>query len=540
MAQIIEVPGVGQVEFPDGMSDAAISSAIKSHLMRSGGVSKEASALAAKDVGIGEAALIGMGRGFDKLKSGVQQLGLGAVSAIAPKNFAEAADKSLADLKAEQQTNDQAFKGLSDARPYATGIGEALPYMATGSMGILPSALTVAGFEAAKYGTPQERAINGALGGATTALGGVAGKFIGNAINPVAEGARSATKQSALDAAKSIGYQPRLSEVTGSPFFGRLEDMAARAPGGAGVMQDFAQGNQKAINRAAAKSIGEVSDEMGAKTFADASGRLSKVFEDVKALPGKPIAINQNVASVADDIITKQGKMIPGQRDAALESLAKTAKALAQNNGKIDGEAYQLARSGLSEAAFDAAGTNRNLYGKLLGALDDSAEQSLNAIGQNDLAAALRSARPQYANLKTLEKGATAEAGNISPAKVASSLRTSNPKAFREGKMQGNPLYDIAQIGENMKPLTAGSPTFERTMAASPIQSALLSPFAYGAAQMTTNPLFTAYPRFIGGTQGAQIAGRLANPAVRSIGSGALNYPFGALLPIMSEKPFAQ
>src|SRR5690606_38604069 len=141
---------------------------------------------------------------------------------------------------------------------------------------------------------------------------------------------------------------------------------------------------------------------------------------------------------------------------------AQQAKTLAANKARIDGEAYQLIRSGLSEASFDASGTNRVLYGKLLEALDDSADASLRASGHAALADSLKTVRPQYGNLKVLEKGAVAEAGNVSPARVASTLRSKNPAAFREGRLEGNQLFDIARMGEAFKPLRAGSPTYER------------------------------------------------------------------------------
>jgi hypothetical protein len=302
-------------------------------------------------------------------------------------------------------------------------------------------------------------------------------------------------------------------------------------------MRDFAASNQQAINRAAARGIGETADELTPGVFAAANQRMGGVFESIKNLGGRPIKVAQKVGSVADDILRQQRKMLPAQQDQALMGLANQAKALAANKGRLDGETYQLIRSGLSEASFDASGTNRVLYGKLLEALDDSADASLRSGGQAALADALKVVRPQYANLKTLEKGAVAEAGNVSPARLASAMRTKSPAAFREGRMQGNPLYDIAKIGEAFKPLQAGSPTFERTLMNSPISTSLAAGPAYAAARLTTSPAAQFYPRLVG--EYPQAFGLLASPLERAIGVGGMGLlqpPISsALLPIMAE-----
>ena len=481
---------------------------------------------AADDVGIGEALLIGAGRTGDKIISGVRQL----------YNSAIGDEKTLKELKTREDGNDAAYAELQARRPISTSVGEALPYIAVpASAGILPSALAVGGLEAAKYGTAQERMQRGLLGAGTTAAGGVVGKVFGKALSPVSDDLINESQRAALKSADKVGVKPRLSEVTGSPYIAGLEDFAARTPGGSGVMKKFELANKRAANQTAARAIGENADELTTKVFSDASQRLGKVFEDIKNVPGKPIEIGADVASTADDVLRVQSKMLPSQQDSMLIDLAKKAKALSKFSGKIDGEAFQLTRSGLSEAAFDANGTNRVLYGKLLQALDDSAEQSLKKNGFDDLAAALKTARPQYANLKTLEKGSIVEGGNISPAKLASALRTANPAAFKEGKMAGNPLYDVAVIGENMKSLKAGSPSYERAVNSSLLDTALKAPFAYGAAKLTTSPVMTAYPRYVGTTKGARVAGQVAEPTARALSYALMNRMFPLTAPVMAE-----
>jgi len=499
----------------------------------------EGAKMAAQGVGTVEAMAIGAGRTLDKLGAGVQQIMQNPHNVPPFYNIygeqLEPLQQSMREgqenLAQEQAEKDLTFSaGIRREAPIASAVGGALPYLAVpGSMGVIPAASTVGLLEAAQYGTPEERAVRGAMGFGSAALGGYAGKQLGGLLFPSGPAKLSETQRSALKAGENLGIRPRLSQVTGNQFAARMEDMAARTPGGAGIMDDIAQANAKAVNRAAARTIGENADELTPSVFAAASKRLGGIFEDIKNLPGRPIQFTKDVGTAADDILRQQGKMIPQQQDQNLISLAKQAKSLAANKGRIDGESYQLLRSGLSEASFDASGTNRALYGKLLESIDDAAQQSLKASGHGKLAEGLLTARPQYGALKTLERGLTAEGGNVSPARLAQTLRTKSPKTMREGG--GGELFDIARYGESFKPLRQGSQTYERETASSVIDLLLKAPIAYTAAKATTSPLVTGYPSILAANPSlalaAQQAGLLTAPAVRAGSMGLLGsaYP---------------
>lgn len=480
------------------------------------------------DTGPVDAALIAAGRTSDKVIQGVKQLGLGGISRFGPPSFATAANADLAALQNAEAEKDAAYGALKEKRPFATAIGEGAPYVAIPASAGIPTMMAGSALLGGlQYGTPEQRMGRAATDAGAALIGGLAGNAVGSAVAP-GRAAMNESKSLALDAAGRIGYKPRLSEITGSPLAARIEDVSARIPGGAGVMQRLEQSNASALNRAAASSIGENATELTPRVFGAAADRLGKVFEDIKSLStvkvnGRdvlPIQINKSVGTVADDVLRKQGKMIASQQDAQLVELAKQAKALAANNGRIDGETYQLIRSGLSEAAFDATGTNKTLYGSLLSALDSSAEQSLRQSGNGALADALKAARPQYANLKILEKGATAQGGDVSAAKVASTMRTNNPSAFREGRTSG-PLTDVALVGEGMSRLKAGSPTFERSVM-DPLSLLLYSPLSYLGAKATTNPLINNYAAFAARSPTMGILSQFANPAVRGPAMGLL------------------
>lgn len=481
----------------------------------------EGAKMAAKETGAVEAALIGAGRGADKLVAGVKQ---GFLALPQYPLLEQSAAAKRAALAAEQKQGDEAFAPLQRERPISTAGGEAAPYAAIpASAGVLPAAGAVGALEAAKYGTPGERAARGVIGAGSTAVGGILGNAAGKFIAPVTEKAAGPARQGALEAAERLGMNPTLGEATGSTFVRRIEDLVSRLPGGGSVMAEHQAGNATALNRAAARAIGENADELTPQVFAAASQRIGKVFDDIRALPGKQIQLGPDVVTAADEVLRQQAKMLPHQQDANLIKIAQDAKTLAMNKGRIDGETYQLQRSGLSDAAFDATvGTNKQLYGRLLEALDNSADASLRAAGNDALADALQVARPQYANLKILEKGATAEAGDVSAAKVASTLRTNNPGAFRRGKFIGSEMGDIATVGEGLKPLVAGSQTFERGALSNPLLAGFHWLWSTPTAKAFTSPAATLYPRTLGKTEAARTAAEIANPATRAAVAAAL------------------
>lgn len=492
----------------------------------------EAAKNLAKETGAGEAALVAAGRATDKVKAGVEE----AYRAL--PNYPLTADlnkRGSEALAADQKTKDAIFAPLQREHPFATAGGEAAPYLATSTMGVLPAAATVGLIDAAKYGTPSERAQRGLIGAGSTFAGGLASHAGAGLISPVTSKTAGPTAQGALEAAERVGVKPTLGEATGQPWIRRLEDLVSRLPGGGATMAEHQAGNATALNRAATRAIGEDADELSPAVFAAAHKRIGKVFDDVRALPGHPISLGQDVATAADNVLRQQTKMLPTQQDQNLIRIATEAKNAAASRGRIDGETYQLTRSGLSDAAFDATGTNKKLYGDLLKALDGSADASLRAGGKGDLADALKTAREQYGNLMTLEKGATAEGGNVSAAKVASTLRTNSPGAFRQGKFLGSDMGDIAAVGEGMKPLRAGSPTFERETLANPLTAGLHYLWSKPAAAVLTSPAATLYPRTLGKTQAARLLSKVADPSGRAAIAAALQQT-PLLSPVMAEQ----
>lgn len=203
--------------------------------------------LSAEDTpGFGETVLIGAGRMFDRIGKGTQQLYYGATGN----------DKELEALKARADADDEAYKPLKAARPWATGLGEALPSMALpgggaatiggnmlrmGAAGALPGLL--------EYGSATERGMRAAIGGAAGAavpFGAAAFKtgkalieplfergrqnIAGRVLNRVAGDQAGAVQQRLANARPIIpGSNPTAAEVAESGGIAALQRAAAGA-----------------------------------------------------------------------------------------------------------------------------------------------------------------------------------------------------------------------------------------------------------------------------------------------------------------------
>lgn len=469
---------------------------------------------------------IGAGRTFDKVIAGVQQLALPADAMPGDPRI----ENSLSQLEAEQNANDKAFSNLEREHPVAANLGQAVPYVAIPpTLSPLTQAGIVASVEGLKYGTPQERAVNAGTGFVGSLVGSKAANALGGAIKSGSNVDQFSSE--VLDNAGKLGVKPRMSQLTNSPKWKWVEDVSARNVGGRGVWENFNAKNQEAIDTALAASIGENATDLSAKTLANAKKNLGAVFDDIKNLGSvnvggrsvKPILIDKNVGNVASGILSKQAKR--ATPNDQLISLAKQAQVMASNNGRIDGEAYQLLRSDISNLVFDADGVDKVMYGELLNAIDDAADKSLRMAGKTKLADQLREVRPKYKNYKMLTRGTVAEAGHASPAKVAGVLRQQEPDAFRTAT-NPNTMQAIGQYGEHFKPLSAGSPTAERN----PLwQATMMLPSWLGAKASTS--WLPWYPKYIGSGVPAKYVGDTVQTLGRPVGYGLLDPLLNSFIP---------
>lgn len=347
----------------------------------------------------------------------------------------------------------------------------------------------------------QSRLQNIGLGAAGGAAGNAIGRGISNLIQPIPR-LPNASKNLAEEAANRIGMPLTAGDKTGSIGMQQVEDLLSRTPGSAGAMRRIYDLKQKAINMAAAKSIGESADNISEPVFAAAKARLGDEFNKLSA--------NAQVM-IGDDFMQALAKIKSGNdqlgafRNTNIDTLIDQGLELAKQ-GKLEGKAYQTLRSKLSDRASDAFKSSNSELGQAIktvrDALDTSARNGMDDATKN----AWDTVRRQYANLKVLEKGNVINAGDVNPNLLKGALSRTNPAMYKSGKMQGE-LADIAKIAENYKIPTQGSQTYERgTM----------------ANMLFGNPL-TGLP-LMGGSRAMQMA--LMNRPMQSyIANGLTNLP---------------
>jgi hypothetical protein len=201
---------------------------------------------AIEDPGFAQTALIAAGRTVDRVGKGMQQLYYGATGQ---------ADKQAA-LKTAAQEDNAAYQQLRELRPWATGIGEAVPSMVVpmggaatmvGNVGRMALAGGLPG--ALEYGSAEERAQRGIIGGLSAAslpLLGAAAKTSWSLAEPLYQRGREAIagrtlNRAAGDAAPDVigrlrgaselvpGSSPTAAQVAGSGGIAALERSASAA-----------------------------------------------------------------------------------------------------------------------------------------------------------------------------------------------------------------------------------------------------------------------------------------------------------------------
>lgn len=393
---------------------------------------------AADEVGMGEAALIAAGRGTDKIVQGVRQA----------YNWAVGDEATLAKMKADEADKDRLFAPLAEKYPVVTKVGELAPAittgMLTGGTSLLGGAAAAAAPSLISYGTAEERLKRGAVDAVGGAAGVALGRGVARLLKPSGVGTQ-AVSDTVTDAASRLGYKPTPAQITQNPAMAGFENYLARSPGSSGRMQAITEANQAALNRAAARAMGETADTLDEGVFAAAQNRIGGEFSRLGQVTKPDLQqgfLNALVKVDADN--AARGSFANSKVDSLID---KGLDLAAQN--KLSGTAYKEVRTELSnqaQAAFKSGdATVGQAYKQIVAALDDAAKGSLSKADQK----AWDAARQQWAAFKTLTKGNVAEAGNVSAARVASAVRARGPQ-LRTGAASGE-LADIARIGEAFK-----------------------------------------------------------------------------------------
>lgn len=470
MPQHIEVPGMGVVEFPDGMNDDQIAAAIKSNMpSTTEDVAKSAGIGLAKGAiglagGIGDAAhLFGDIRDRYIVNPINRALGLQEVDLNAPDPATKIGSASIQKM-VESQTGDF-YRPKTTAGKYAETAGEFVPgALLTGGggpvlnsvrYGVLPGLASEA---AGQYteGTKLEPYARVAAAIAASAAGARAGRVV----TPIPS---SPERQRLVDILHDEGVTSLTAgQRTGNKALQYAESILGDAPGAGQGASAIQQEGQRQFTAAAVRRAGTGAADATPETLAANNQRLGDQFRDLSAR-NTLVPDNQFITDVTAAVRdyrnvpnSQQRAIVQGYIDDIIDHV---------NAGHMPGPQYQEMRSRLSRQANNLRNADPTLSDALRdmrNALDNAMERSIPA-GSGD-AELWRQSRREYAAQKTIEQAASraGEAtteGQILPSNLRNAVSAQNRGAYARGE---GDFSELARAGSGVMAPLPNSGTGQR------------------------------------------------------------------------------
>lgn len=518
-----------------GYSDAEIAESFEKNMYEYGEKGYDRQALAdfvktsRKEVGSLEAAWRGLERQGGRLGAGVQQIYQGGKELTGRMTGDRQQVVNAMDAQGRLATSElgkeKTLDTVREQHPWSTLAGEAVPAMLSG--GRLGGMATMGGLGLLQYGSPEERARQGALNAGAQGIGGVLSSGASHLIKPIqsmptnaqtrALGALSQQSQS------HAPFKPRLSEVTGSETVRGLEDTLAQTPFVQDVMKGVTGKQQEALNAIAANSIGQRATTLSSDVLLAAERSVDSAYRALRAVKDPVFRLDSgDLRQTAEAILAKEAKKVePNQQLVKYATLARDA-----GRSKMTGEQVDVARQEIADLARKAEGGDKHRWGELVQAFDSTVRDSAKAAGYKDVVTNLDEARRVYRNLLTIDTPGTIKGENVMPGQ----LRT---RVGKEGNADPG-LNAIADYAGAFPPLQTNSRTFGRAMIpwamSNPATSLVAAPTASLVTKAIESDPMRAYliRGLLMNPQLSQRAALLSSPVVRgmlseSVGKGALS-----------------
>lgn len=325
-------------------------------------------------------------------------------------------------------------------------------------------------------------------GGATAAVKG-GGAGYGSVGDDVSAGL-TATQQEIRKIGDGLGFKLTPGKASGSKALQQMESKLASQPMTSGTFNAIDAGNQKVLNRIAAKSIGETSDTVDSAVLQQAQERIGNVYKMVA--DKKPRMIDP------DEFLAKLSKV-----ENDFEGLAKVADNPLVNKfmtlaskGQATGEQLQDLASKMGRAAHNemtSRGGDRQV-GMALNQIKTQIDDLLESGLSGDTLKSFQTARQQYRNLMLLTERTgvvNPSSGNVSGGSLAQMLQQKDKPGFLFGKNESD-LYNAARWSQAFKPIVGDSGTATRSMVANPTDYVLSLPFSLATRAYTSSPVVHA------------------------------------------------
>jgi hypothetical protein len=339
--------------------------------------------------------------------------------------------------------------------------------------------------------------------GAGGALGG-AGQAVAKGISKVAqpfETFLSDAGKKAVQVLEDHGIPLDAAQKTGSKFLESVKAHLSDNPVTTDTQAAFKATQQKAYNKAIAKTIGEDADAITPDVLAKAKERLGSNYDDIASRNNIDV---KHLNAPINSLYTEAKKILnPTQLNTLDKNIEDIFSKARTNKGSIDFDQYKNVKKTLdrlsSSSDTDLANYGRELKDILKQGLTKSAEVN----GNEADVKLLKETNKQYGNMKKIEDIVLNNPeGDVSPARLLNSLATKSKRNafFAEDKT----LADLATAGKQV--LTEKVPN----------------------SGTTKRLLSAAVPASLGALGGGLYQGDLSGAAEGAIG--------GVLLPKMAQK----
>lgn len=432
MPQQIKVPGVGVLQFPDGMSDADISAAIQKNFP------DLKPANAADDMSAGERFTAGVGESMLHTGQGVKQIAMHIGNHLG----------LVSDQSVQQYQQQLANQRQTDTALNATTAGKVGQFagdaamMAAAPEGYLGAAGAGAALAGAQPTVGDESHLqNAAVGGVAGAAGQAAGAVLGRVVQPI-RNALDPTRQAAVDTLKSAGIPLDLAQATGSKVATTLKNAAHDSP-----FSDshFSVDQQKAFNGAVLRTIGENANEASPAVMDAAKRRIGAVFDQVAA--NTTVKVDQKLLTDITHLHSSvMQEMSPAEYAPIHAQIDNIISKAAANNGSIDGQAYANIKTSLDRMSGSTVSATGAAARDLRSSLDDALQRSASP---QDLQA-LTQARAQYRALKQIEPAVDAKSDDISYNGLYNSIDTKKNAAQTVYGRGDQTLVSLAQAAKTV------------------------------------------------------------------------------------------
>lgn len=410
MSQLIDVPGIGVVEFPDNMSDGEIAKAIQRNLPQQTYDPTEGMSILDKMAAGAGKAVYDLGRGAGQI------LGL-----VSPQDVAES--RKL-DQPLMRNTSAKVGNVLGT-------IGATIPAMFVPGANTLAGAGIVGGGIGALQPTApgENRAINTALGAGFSMAGHYAGNKLGNWIGrkiaeKQSEQVANAARDQVLKAAQDAGYVVPPTQANPSLTNKALEGLAGKLT----TAQRASQKNQAITDKLVRQALGLPKDEpITRETLSALRQNAGEAYEAVKGI-GR-IKSDAAYIKALDSIKSRfegAAKDFPALAKPQITDMVESLKSPSFGaDSAID--ATRILRDSADTAYRTGDKALGKAYRSASDALESLLERNLTKIGQPQLLDRFISARQLIAKTYSVENALNDATGKITASKLAGQLAKGKP-----------------------------------------------------------------------------------------------------------------